>query len=160
MLLLRANYRHPRMSWVDALYFTIETITTTGYGDFSFAHQQTWLRLFAAVLMFAGATTMALLVAFIADVLLSRRFVFAAARPRVRHLRNHVIVVGLSALGMRVVTDLVATGYDVAVIEINEDNRFLSAARELDVPVIFGDATLVQTLRVGARSTAPVRWRC
>jgi Trk K+ transport system NAD-binding subunit len=146
MLLLHYNYRHPRMTWVDALYFTIETITTTGYGDFSFAHQQTWLRLFAAGLMFGGATTIALLVAFIADVLLSRRFVFAAARPRVRHLRNHVVVVGLSALGMRVVTDLVAAGYDVAVIEINEDNRFLSAAAELDVPVIFGDATLLQTL--------------
>jgi Trk K+ transport system NAD-binding subunit len=148
MLLLRFNYQHPRMSWVDALYFTIETITTTGYGDFSFAHQQTWLRLFAAMLMFGGATTIALLVAFIADVLLSRRFVFASARPRVRHLRNHVIVVGLSALGMRVVTDLLKAGYDVAVIEINEDNRFLSAARALDVPVIFGDATLVQTLQV------------
>jgi Trk K+ transport system NAD-binding subunit len=148
MLLLRYNYQHPRMSWVDALYFTIETITTTGYGDFSFAHQETWLRLFAAMLMFGGATTIALLVAFIADVLLSRRFVFAAARPRVRHLRNHVIVVGLSALGMRVVTDLLKAGYDVAVIEINEDNRFLSAARALDVPVIFGDATLVQTLQV------------
>ena len=147
MLLLRFNYQHPRMSWVDALYFTIETITTTGYGDFSFAHQETWLRLFAAMLMFGGATTIALLVAFIADVLLSRRFVFASARPRVRHLRNHVIVVGLSALGMRVVTDLLKAGYDVAVIEINEDNRFLSAARALDVPVIFGDATLVQTLQ-------------
>jgi Trk K+ transport system NAD-binding subunit len=146
MLLLHANYRHPRMSWIDALYFTIETITTTGYGDFSFAHQETWLRLFAAMLMFGGATTVALLVAFIADVLLSRRFVFAVARPRVRHLRNHVVVVGLSALGMRVVSDLVAAGHDVAVIEINETNRFLSVARELDVPVIFGDATLVQTL--------------
>jgi Trk K+ transport system NAD-binding subunit len=150
MLLLHTNYQHPRMSWVDALYFTIETITTTGYGDFSFAHQETWLRLFAAGLMFGGATTIALLVAFIADVLLSRRFVFAAARPRVRHLRNHVIVVGLSGLGMRVVSDLVAAGHDVAVIEINEDNRFLSAAAELDVPVIFGDATLVQTME-GAR---------
>ena len=96
--------------------------------------------------MFGGATTIALLVAFIADVLLSRRFVFASARPRMRHLRNHVIVVGLSALGMRVITDLVEAGYDVAVIEINEDNRFLSAARALDVPVIFGDATLKQTL--------------
>ncbi|MDT5144405.1 MAG: hypothetical protein QOE52_4452, partial [Mycobacterium sp.] len=70
MALLRYNYQHPRMSWIDALYFTIETITTTGYGDFSFAHQETWLRLFAAGLMFGGATTIALLVAFIADVLL------------------------------------------------------------------------------------------
>jgi Trk K+ transport system NAD-binding subunit len=145
-ILLRFNYQHPRMSWVDALYFTVETITTTGYGDFSFGHQVMWLRLFAAMLMFGGATTIALLVAFIADVLLSRRFVFESARPRVRHLRNHVVVVGLSALGIRVVADLIAAGYDVAIIEINEENRFLSAARELDVPVIFGDATLIQTL--------------
>ena len=154
MVLLRLNYRHPRMSWIDALYFTIETITTTGYGDFSFAHQETWLRLFAAGMMFGGATTIALLVAFIADVLLSRRFVFAVARPRARHLRNHVIVVGLSALGMRVVTELVRAGYDVAVIEINEDNRFLSEARELDVPVIFGDATLLQTLELARADRA------
>ncbi|BBY05360.1 NAD-binding protein [Mycobacterium noviomagense] len=134
------------MSWVDALYFTTETITTTGYGDFSFSHQPTWLRLFAAMLMFGGVTTIALLVSFIADVLLSRRFVYSAGRPRVRHLRNHIIVVGLSALGIRVVSDLIAAGYDVAVIEHDENNRFLSSAAELDVPVIFGDATLPQTL--------------
>jgi Trk K+ transport system NAD-binding subunit len=146
MSVLHFNYQRPRMSWIDALYFTVETITTTGYGDFSFGHQVTWLRIFAAMLMFGGATTIALLVAFISDVLLSQRFVVAAARPRVRHLRNHIIVVGLSELGIRVVSDLVAAGHDVAVIERDEDNRFLSVARELDVPVIFGDATVVQTL--------------
>ncbi len=79
-------------------------------------------------------------------MLLARRFVYSAGRPRVRHLRNHIIVVGLSALGIRVVTDLATAGYDVAVIERDENNRFLSSAFELDVPVIFGDATLPQTL--------------
>jgi Trk K+ transport system NAD-binding subunit len=133
---------------VDAFYFTVETMTTTGYGDFSFVHQPTWLRLFAAVMMFSGVTTTALLVAFVADVLLSRRFVLGTARPRIRHLRNHIVVVGLSALGMRVICDLTSAGYDVAVIEQNEENSFLSAARELDVPVIFGDATLRQTLQM------------
>ncbi|HXB89717.1 NAD-binding protein [Mycobacterium sp.] len=147
-VLLRFGYRPPpRMGWVDAFYFTIETMTTTGYGDFSFVHQPTWLRVFAALLMFSGVTTTALLVAFVADVLLSRRFVFGAARPRVRHLRNHIVVVGLSALGIRVITDLTAAGYDVAVIEKNEENSFLSVVQKLDVPVIFGDATLGQTLR-------------
>jgi Trk K+ transport system NAD-binding subunit len=145
-VLLRTSYQRPRMSWIDAFYFTVETITTTGYGDFSFGHQPTWLRLFAAMMMFGGVTTTALLVAFVADVLLSRRFVLSSGRPRVRHLRNHVIVVGLSALGIRVVSDLTAAGYDVAVIERDENNRFLSSAAELDVPVIFGDATLFQTL--------------
>lgn len=148
--LLHFAYGHPGMSWVDAFYFTNETITTTGYGDFSFATQPTWLRLYAAVLMLSGVTTTALLVAFVADVLLSRRFVWSSGRPRARHLRNHVVVIGLSALGMRVVSDLTEAGYDVAVIERDQNNPFLVTADELDVPVIFGDATLRSTLE-GAR---------
>jgi len=59
---------------------------------------------------------------------------------------KHVIVVGLGSFGSRVVADLTAAGYDVAVIELDENNRFLSSAADLDVPVIFGDGTLRQTL--------------
>ncbi len=147
-IVLRFGYEAPpTMGWIDAFYFTIETMTTTGYGDFSFVNQPTWLRTFSTMLMFSGVTTTALLVSFVADVLLSRRFVFASARPRIRHLRNHIVVVGLSALGIRVITDLTAAGYEVVVIELNEENRFLSAVRDLDVPVVFGDATLRQTLK-------------
>ena len=69
------------MTWIDALYFTTETIATVGYGDFSFVHQHTWLRLFAIMLMFAGVITTAVLVAFVADLLLSRRFAQSAATP-------------------------------------------------------------------------------
>jgi len=146
-VLLRFAYqRQPGMSWIDALYFSTETIATVGYGDFSFMHQPTWLRLFSILLMFAGVTTTAILVAFIADVLLSRRLSYSSGRRRVRHLRNHVVVVGLGSFGVRVVNDLVAGGYDVAVIELSDNNRFLSTARRLNVPVIFGDATLRETL--------------
>ncbi|OMB90036.1 NAD-binding protein [Mycobacterium colombiense] len=140
------SYTKPRLSWLDAMYFTAETITTVGYGEFTFLHQSAWLRIFAVALMFTGVTTTALLVAFLADLLLSRRFVQSAGVRRVRHLRNHIIVVGLGSFGSRVVGDLTAAGYDVAVIERDENNRFLSTADELDVPVIFGDATLRQTL--------------
>ncbi|OBA62789.1 potassium transporter TrkA [Mycobacterium sp. 1100029.7] len=152
--LLHFSYTHPGMSWVDAFYFTNETITTTGYGDFSFASQPTWLRVYAAVLMLGGVTTTALLVSFVADVMLSRRFVWSSGRPRARHLRNHIIVVGLSALGIRVISDLIAEGYDVAVVERDQSNPFLSTMDELDVPVIFGDATLRQTLEAARVDTA------
>src|SRR5882762_1701052 len=146
-VLLRFAYQHPPgMTWIDALYFTTETIATVGYGDFSFMHQPMWLRIWGIGLMFAGVTTTAILVAFVADVLLSRRLAHSAGRRKVRHLRNHVIVVGLGSFGIRVVSDLMAAGYDVAVIERDDDNRYLSTAARLDVPVIFGDATLRQTL--------------
>ncbi len=105
-----------------------------------------WLRIWGIGLMFAGVTTTAILVAFVADVLLSRRLAQSAGRRKVRHVRHHVIVVGLGSFGIRVVSDLTAAGYDVAVIERDDDNRYLSTAARLDVPVIFGDATLRQTL--------------
>jgi Trk K+ transport system NAD-binding subunit len=146
-VLLRFAYQHPPgMTWIDALYFTTETIATVGYGDFSFMHQPMWLRIWGIGLMFAGVTTTAILVAFVADVLLSRRLAHSAGRRKVRHLRHHVIVVGLGSFGIRVVSDLTAAGYDVAVIERDDDNRYLTTAARLDVPVIFGDATLRQTL--------------
>ncbi|MDT5016264.1 MAG: hypothetical protein QOD39_2424 [Mycobacterium sp.] len=146
-LLLRFTYQHPPgMTWIDALYFSTETIATVGYGDFSFLEQPTWLRVFGIALMFAGVTTTAILVAFIADLLLSRRIAQSAGRRKVRLLRHHVIVVGLGSFGIRVVSDLISAGYDVAVIESDDDNRYLPTAARLDVPVIFGDATLRQTL--------------
>ncbi|KAA0107919.1 NAD-binding protein [Mycolicibacterium sp. P1-5] len=157
-IMLRLAYTRPGMSWTDALYFSAETIATVGYGDFNFLQQPTWLRLWGVVMMFAGVATTAIVVAFVADVLLSQRISHAASRQKVRHLQRHVVVVGLGSFGIGVAAVLKAAGHDVAVIERDEDNRYLSAAAELGVPVIFGDATLRQTLqaaRIGdARAVA------
>lgn len=139
-------YRNPRMSWIDALYFASETITTVGYGEVGFGQQSIFLRLFNVGLMFGGAMVTAILVAFLADLLLSRRFMQLAGLRRARHMRGHVVVVGLGSVGIRVVSDLTAAGCDVLVIEKDENNRFLPTAAELDVPVIFGDPTMRQTL--------------
>jgi Trk K+ transport system NAD-binding subunit len=143
---IRFAYQNPQMSWLDALYFAAETITTVGYGEFGFGQQSIFLRLFTIGLMFGGAIVTAILVAFLADLLLSRRFVQAAGLRRARRMRNHVVVVGLGSVGIRVVSNLTARGYDVLVIEKDENNRFLSTAAELDVPVIFGDPSMRQTL--------------
>jgi len=143
---VRLTYQNPRMSWLDALYFTSETITTVGYGEFSFIGQSVALRLFVVGLMFSGAIITAVLVAFLADLLLSRRFVQMAGLRRARQMRGHLVVVGLGSIGVRVVRDLAAAGYDVVVIEPDENNRYLPTVAALDVPVIFGDATMRQTL--------------
>ena len=144
--MVRFTYVNPRMSWLDALYFTSETITSVGFGDFSFAAQSSVLRMFAIGLMFGGVMVTAILVAIVADLLLSRRFVHTAGRRRARRMREHIVVVGMGSTGIRVVSDLTAAGYDVVVIEQDENNRFLSTLAELDVPVIFGDSTMRQTL--------------
>lgn len=140
------NYRNPRMSWLDALYFTSETITTVGFGESPFGQQSAFLRLFVIVLMFAGVIVTAIVVAFLADLLLSQRFLQTAGLRRARRMRDHIVVVGLGSVGIRVVTDLAAAGYEVLVIEHDEANRYLPTCAELDVPVIFGNATMRQTL--------------
>jgi Trk K+ transport system NAD-binding subunit len=145
-VMVRFSYVNPKMSWLDALYFTSETITSVGFGDFSFAAQSGAMRWFAIGLMFGGVTITAILVALISDLLLSRRFVHTAGLRRARHMRDHIIVVGLGSTGIRVVSDLAAAGYDVVVIEQDENNRLLSTVAKLDVPVIFGDSTMRQTL--------------
>ena len=143
---VRFTYVNPRMSWLDSLYFTTETVTSVGFGDYSFAAQSPVLRYFAIGLMFAGVTVTAILVALVADLLLSRRFVHTAGIRRARRMRDHIVVVGLGSTGIRVVTELAADGYDVVVIEHDENNRFLPTVAKLDVPVIFGDSTMRQTL--------------
>jgi Trk K+ transport system NAD-binding subunit len=144
--IVRIGYMNPRMSWLDAFYFTSETISSVGFGDFSFAQQSPLLRLFAVGLMYGGVTVSAILVALVADLLLSRRFVHSAGLRRARRMRDHIVVIGMGSTGIRVVSDLTAAGYDVVVIEQDENNRFLSTLAELDVPVIFGDSTMRQTL--------------
>lgn len=144
-VLLRYTYQRPGMSYVDALYFSTETIATVGYGDFSFVGQPTWLRLFSIFLMFAGIATTAVVMAFVVDLLLSRRIAQNSGRRKVRELSDHVIVVGVGSFGVRVATDLKAAGCDVVIIERSESNRYLATVTDLGIPVIFGDATLPQT---------------
>jgi Trk K+ transport system NAD-binding subunit len=144
-LILRFAFR-PDMGWVDALSFATETLTTVGYGDFNFLGQALWLRLWGVVMMLSGIAMISVIVAFVADVLLSRRLSQAANRQRVSHLHGHFVVVGLGSFGIRVAGMLKDAGYPVAVIESNEGNRYLPAAEELRLPVIIGDATQRTTL--------------
>jgi len=145
-LLLWVSYERPGMSLLDALYFSTETVATVGYGDFNFVEQAPWLRIWAIFLMIAGITTTAMLMAFLADMLISRRINHSIGRRRSRGMSGHVVVVGLGSFGIRVASALVDAGRQVVVVERDPSNRFLSEAQQLGLPVIFGDATLRPTL--------------
>ena len=144
-LLLRLGFQ-PRLGWMDALSFATETLTTVGYGETTFLGQPLWLRLWGVVMMLSGISLISVNVAFIADVLLSRRLTQAANRQRVSHLDGHFVVAGLGSFGIRVAGMLKDAGYAVTVIERDETNRYLSLTDEMKIPVIFGDSTLRSTL--------------
>ncbi len=146
-VLLWLTYDRPGMSMLDALYFSTETVATVGYGDFNFIDQSPWLRLWAIFLMAAGVTTIAMMMAFLSDMLISRRLNDATGRRRVRGMSRHVVVIGLGGFGIRVASALIAAGKRVVIIERDRENRFLAEATDRKVPVIFGDATQRSTLK-------------
>ncbi len=145
-MLLWLTYDRPGMSILDALYFSTETVATVGYGDFNFIDQSPWLRLWAIFLMAAGVTTIAMMMAFLSDMLISRRLNDSTGRRRSRGMTRHVVVIGLGAFGIRVASALIAAGKRVVIIERDRENRFLAEAQDRKVPVIFGDATQRSTL--------------
>jgi Trk K+ transport system NAD-binding subunit len=149
VLRLTYNYAGPghHISLLDAVYFTVETVTTVGYGDFTFRGEPSWLIGFAILLMMAGALFVAVFFALVTNVLVSRRIEESLGRQKITALRGHVLVIGLGTVGLRVAQELHAAGSDVVVVEKNEHNRHLSQVRALGVPVVIADATQPEVLR-------------
>ncbi|HZO35640.1 MAG TPA: NAD-binding protein, partial [Solirubrobacteraceae bacterium] len=135
-----------RMNLLEAFYFTMETGATVGFGDFSFAAQSDAMQVFGIGLIVAGTTLVSLLFALVTNALVSRRIEQSLGRGRLVGIADHTVVVGLGAVGMRVLEGLVAAGHEAVAIERDEHNRYIAQARALGVPVVVGDATLPTTL--------------
>jgi Trk K+ transport system NAD-binding subunit len=91
--------------------------------------------------MVSGLLLAPILFALLTDLLVSARLAHSFGRRRDATMRGHVLVVGLGAIGLRVVRELLAAGHRVVVLERDPDNRHLGQARALGVPVVIGDAT-------------------
>ncbi len=149
-LVLRFSYQYAgpghRISLLEAVYFTVETVTTVGYGDYTFRGEPSWLIAFAIGLMLTGAMFVAVFFALVTNVLVSRRIEESLGRQRITGLRDHILVIGLGTVGLRVARQLHEAGRDVVVVEKNEHNRHLGQVRALGVPTVIADATLPEEL--------------
>jgi Trk K+ transport system NAD-binding subunit len=148
-IVLMIGYRKTdgsHMNVLDGVYFSVETIGTIGYGDFSFAEQSGWLRAFAIGLMISGVLLAAIFFALLTNLLVSRKLEESLGRKQVTGLHGHMIVIGLGSVGLRVVEGLLAQDVDVVIIESDENNRYLTQARALHVPILIADATQRATL--------------
>jgi Trk K+ transport system NAD-binding subunit len=63
-----------------------------------------------------------------------------------RRASGHMVVVGLGAVGTNVIQLLYDEGIDVVAIDKSADARGAQLARQLDLPLIIGDATRQETL--------------
>ncbi len=145
---------HSHLPLLDAVYFTVETVATVGFGDFSFSNQPAWIEAFGIALIVAGTTLVTTLFALLTNSLVSRRIAQSLGRERIPGMRGHVVIVGLGAVGMQVLEGLLAVGREVVVVERSDSNQYVSEARAMEVPVVLGDATLGRTLEAVNLSSA------
>jgi Trk K+ transport system NAD-binding subunit len=137
--------RHPDI--LTSIYFTLETVATVGFGDFSFSGQSSLMEVFGIGVIVAGTTLVAAIFALLTNALVSRRIERSLGHAQIPGMRDHVVLVGLGAVGMRVILGVLAGGRDVVVVERSENNRYLNQVRQHGVPLVLGDATLSQTLQ-------------
>jgi voltage-gated potassium channel Kch len=151
-IILRFTYRvpgtHGHLGFLTAAYFTVETVATVGYGDYSFSGQDPAMKVFAIALIAIGVALVSTAFALFTNILVSRRIERSLGRRQVPGMVDHIVVIGLGAVGIAVVQGLIAEGQRVVVIERDDNNRFLSQARALGVPVVIADATQLQTHRM------------
>jgi voltage-gated potassium channel Kch len=121
------------MTALSALYFTVETISTVGYGDFSFVQQSAGLEVFGILLIAGGAALLTTVFALITNVLVSWRIEQSLGRQQLAGLEGHVVVIGLGAIGVRALEGLRDEVRESVLVERNEKNRFLNQP-ELSVP--------------------------
>jgi voltage-gated potassium channel len=134
------------LTTLDALYLTIATVTTVGYGDI--VPQTTSGKLFAVGLILSGVgITLYVLIEIMESVLegrLSTALGIAKERRSVAKVKNHKIICGGGRTGKVIVDEFIHEGLDFVVVE--HDLEVVRALRKKEVPVVEGDVTRDETL--------------
>jgi voltage-gated potassium channel len=135
------------VSFIDVLYFTMISATTTGYGDIVPVTPRT--RLFDAFVVTPVRIFFLLIFIGSAYLFIARRSWERYLMKRIqRSLHDHVVVAGYGTKNRRAVEELIDLGEDpdnIVVIDTSDDR--LARAKELGCTVLKGDATRDQTLR-------------
>ncbi len=123
---------------LQALYAATRVVATVGPGDAD-AHAPGWYLVFASVCMLATIGFTAVFTAGVVNRLLSARSI-GIIGARTIPTRDHVVVVGLGQVGLRLCIRLRALGIDVVAIERDPRAVNLRLAKAAGVPVLIAHA--------------------
>lgn len=136
-----------QMTVLDALYMTVTTISTVGFGEI---HPLSPMgRAFTIVLIVCGVSSMAWAAESMVEVLLEDQLRHAWWRRRmerdITRLTAHYIVCGYGRMGEQIGRELTRRGLDFVVID--RAPEVLAMLRDQGIRYVEGDATSDSTLR-------------
>ncbi len=139
-------------TWMDALFMTVTTITTIGYGEIK--PLTTAGRLFTMGLAITGIGSMFYTLGVVMEYLVSVRLADPMGRRRmerrIRELAGHVIVAGMGRVGRQAALELHEAG--TAFVVVDTDEPAIRHAAERGYLALVGDATQDEVLeQVGIR---------
>lgn len=143
---------------VDAIYAAVKTIATVGPSPHADS-APAWYKLFASAMIVAALAFVAAFTAGLVNRLTTQRLTPIFGRhtaPR----RDHVVVVGLGHVGLRLCDALLRAGVPLIAVEQNADSPHLRLARSLRIPTVIGrggDRYLLERIGIArARALAAV----
>jgi voltage-gated potassium channel len=143
---LKDNY-DDHISFLDVVYFTMISITTTGFGDIAPITPRA--RLIEAVIV--TPVRIAVLFIFVGaayDFVIKRSWEKWRMARIQEQLTDHVVVLGYGVSGSQSVGELIERGIDPrAIVVIDPSEERLAEAEKLGVNVMAADATRDETLK-------------
>ena len=109
--------------WIDAVYMTVITITTVGFGELH--PMSASEKIFTSFLILSSIFIVGYAISVISEYILSKSNIGNLRQRKVQQkidkLHNHVIICGFGRNGMQAVQKLEAYNKDYVVVEMNEE---------------------------------------
>jgi Trk K+ transport system NAD-binding subunit len=121
---------------VDAFYGAAKTLVTVDPND-KVADGPPGFKVFVSAAMLAALVFEALFTAGVVNRLIDRRLTGIVGRRAVPR-RDHVVVVGMGQVGMRLCLLLRRCGIGIVAVDDREDGENVGVAKELGLPVVVG----------------------
>lgn len=143
------------LSFIDALYMTIITMSTVGFGEVTALSSEA--RLFTVFLILMSVAIFGYAISVFTEILVSGQFVQQLKMKKVQRdiksLKNHVIVCGYGRNGRQAIETLKDFKREVVVIE--QDKELIKELENKKTLVIEGDATSDEVLlQAGIKSAS------
>ena len=135
-----------RWSFLDALYMTVITITTVGYGEIREVDEPG--RIFTILLILIGVGTIAYTLSMVAQTIaeLQVKSIFGRRKLglEIKSIKNHYILCGYGRMGKIISHELKSKRIPLLVIDNNLGSK--EYLEQLEIPYIIDDATSEEVL--------------